>query len=297
MAVDQEFVEKYEELLTKYEAQDALLIEANTSLENLRWGFKKRETVLLGQVEQYKVMAVKLYESNIKLRDNLRHVCENMCEELETAEQIAEQPAVQTTEQPIDDQGTVTPIQHKGVRGTILSPADQTSVVESMKRRIVELETALNQQLIVAKSTPVKSPTPRSASNRATAIYGGGLMGGAGTRKGTGTPTISPHTLPPTGLTTVQLGQAQRSSSTTGSSSSLRSPPVVSSPTRSAKTSNKNKVQEQTAASELLAAERAVEREQWQQRQETPSNTPLHILIRSLTCLTNLSRLSFITNT
>ena len=258
MVVDQEFVEKYEELLSKYESQGALLIEANTSLENLRWGFKKRETVLLGQVEQCKVMAVKLYESNIKLRDNLRQVCENLCEELETAEQIAEQPAERAPE----DQETVTPTKPtKGIVGTVLSSPDQTAVVESMKKRIVELETDLNKQLIVAKSTPTKSPTPRSASNRTTAIYGGGLMGG-GTRKGVGTPTASPHTLPPAGLTTTQLGQLQRST-TSSSSSSMRSPPAANSPTRSAKISNKNKEQEQAAAAELLVA---AEREQWQQR-------------------------------
>ena len=111
-----------------------------------------------------------------------------------------------------------------------------------MKRRIVELETALNQQLIVAKSsTPVKSPKSRSSTtNRATTIYGGGLMGGARTRNSTGT-TVSPHTLPPAGLTTTQLGQLQRPSSTSSSSNSLRSPPVANSPTRSAKTNNKSK--------------------------------------------------------
>jgi len=259
MAVDEEFIEKYEELLSKYEAQDALLTEANTSLDNLKWGFKKRETVLLNQVEQYKVMAVKLYESNIKLRDNLRLVCENLCQELETAEQKVEQPP-ETTEQPIEDQSTVTP--KKWSRGTVLSPADQTAVVESMKKRIVELETALNQQLIAAKSTPVKSPTPRSTPNRSTAIYGGGLMGG--TKKGSGNPTVAPHLLPPAGLTTAQLGQRSSASASSSSSSSLRSPSVKS-PIRSAKTSNKNNDQDQTAAAELLATER----EQWLQRYVT----------------------------
>ena len=292
MSIDEEFIEKYEELLSKFEAQDALLTEANTSLENLKWGFKKRENVLLGQVEQYKVMAVKLYESNIKLRDNLRLVCENLCEELETVEQNTDQPTTTTTtEQSLEDQDNVTPTKTKWNRGTVLSPADQTAVVESMKRRIVELETALNQQLITAKSTPIKStpPTPRSTPNRSTAIYGGGLMGG--TKKKTDAPVLSPHTLPPAGLTTAQL--VQRSSSSVICSSSLRSPPVAKSPARNAKTSNKNKDQEQTATSELFA----VEREQWQQRYDTTlyHSPSIHILLPS--SIHQLMSLSLLTNT
>ena len=293
MSIDEEFIEKYEELLSKFEAQDALLTEANTSLENLKWGFKKRENVLLGQVEQYKVMAVKLYESNIKLRDNLRLVCENLCEELETAEQNTEQQPTTTTEQSLEDQDNVTPTKTKWSRGTVLSPADQTAVVESMKRRIVELETALNQQLITVKSTPIKStpPTPRSTPNRSTAIYGGGLMGG--TKKKTDAPVLSPHTLPPAGLTTAQLGLVQRSSSSVSSSSSLRSPHVAKSPARNAKTSNKNKDQEQTAASELFAAEK----EQWQHRYDTIlyHSPSIHILLPS--SIHQLMSLFLLTNT
>lgn len=48
------------------------LSELTNSLANLKWGFRKRETELLGQIDQYKKMTVQLHGSQKKLRTSLR---------------------------------------------------------------------------------------------------------------------------------------------------------------------------------------------------------------------------------
>jgi hypothetical protein len=48
------------------------LSELTNSLANLKWGFRKRESELLGQIEQYKRMTVQLHSSQKRLRTSLR---------------------------------------------------------------------------------------------------------------------------------------------------------------------------------------------------------------------------------
>lgn len=48
------------------------LSELTNSLANLKWGFRKRENELLGQLEQYKKMTTQLHLSQKKLRTTLR---------------------------------------------------------------------------------------------------------------------------------------------------------------------------------------------------------------------------------
>ena len=50
------------------------LSELTNSLANLKWGFRKRESELMSQIEQYKAMTLQLHASQKRLRSSLRYV-------------------------------------------------------------------------------------------------------------------------------------------------------------------------------------------------------------------------------
>ena len=210
MAADAELLARYEELLEAYESAHTQLAEAHTSLENLKWGFQQREASLTGQLQQYQAMAVKLHSSNAKLREDLRVVCEKMCDDLETAERVVEQdrrdtdggdndrdPALLLTDD--DDDG----------------PAESTA---ALKQRIAELEAALAavqaspspRRATKTPTSPPKSPSPMRVSTathtspRAPARTYGGLSSGS-SRTGPSPSSVPPHLLPPAGLTSAQV--------------------------------------------------------------------------------------------
>ena len=198
--MDVPLLAKYEELLEAYEHQAGQLAEAHTSLENLKWGFKQREEGLMGQLEQYKHMAVKLHDSNTKLRDELRAVCEKMCDDLVVAERVVDRD--------VEDQEA---------EGDAALSADGCTA--TLQLRVAELEAALataTRNPPLSSKSPHKSPLKSSARVTASAAQSvqpaltvGGLSGGGDS--GSGSPSRSPappaaaRLLPPAGLTTAQV--------------------------------------------------------------------------------------------
>jgi len=77
-----------ENLIRDYESLQSTYMQTKHSLDNLKKGFVKREDALKKESASYSKALRRLYFSNQMLRDEIKNICESLCNELLTVEEI-----------------------------------------------------------------------------------------------------------------------------------------------------------------------------------------------------------------